>query len=95
MLQGRALLPIRDATHMFNAPAVDPLSPGLREALSVSGTEYRILLNRLQTDRKVNARTVVLALPGRQMVGGLADRSKPAPPTASGVGWLRGMDLNR
>ena len=32
-----------------NAPAVDPLSPGLPEALGVSGTEYRILLNRLQT----------------------------------------------
>jgi len=70
------LLPIREAAHMFNAPAVDPLSPGLPEVLGISGTEY--LLNRLQTDRKLNPRTVVLALPDGQTVGGLDDRTQQA-----------------
>jgi len=76
LLEESLLLPIRAAAHIFNAPAVDPLSPGLPEVLGVSGAEY--LLNRLQTHRKVDPRTVVLALPEDQVVDGLDHRTQQA-----------------
>jgi hypothetical protein len=69
------LLRIRDIDHMFNAPAVDPLSMGLPEVLGISGAEY--LLSQLRT-RQIKLETVTLALPDGRIVPGLADQTQQA-----------------
>jgi hypothetical protein len=74
-LANTLLLPIRDMDHMFNAPPVDALSPGIPEILGISGTEY--LLDQLRTG-EVKPQTVVLALPDGQIVPGLAGQTQRA-----------------
>jgi hypothetical protein len=67
------LLAITDLTHMFNAPAVDPLSRGLPEILGVSGVEY--LLDQLRHD---NTKTLQLILPEREILPRIAEHIQQA-----------------
>jgi|SRR5215831_5200991 len=67
------LLPITDLTHMFNAPAVNPLSRGLPEILGVSGVEY--LLHQF---RHKDTSTLRLVLPEREIIPGLAEQVQRA-----------------
>jgi hypothetical protein len=55
-------LTLTDASHLFNAPPVDPMSPSPAEALGVAGVEH--LISRLHMDKKLlRMRKLVLVLP--------------------------------
>lgn len=69
-------LVIRDIDHMFNAPAVDPLSPGILEILGITGSE--ILLQRLETRSGSLLTTVQLIVPENKFSPGLAVRTENA-----------------
>ena len=69
-------LPLRDMAHMFNAPPVDPLSPGLPEVLGISGAEY--LLQQLEIRRPVKLKTVQLVVPEGKFSPGLAGQTERA-----------------
>jgi hypothetical protein len=59
---GELSLPLNDIEHLFNAPRVDPSSPGPLEGLGISGVEY--LLSQLHLDKtRQRARTLTLTLP--------------------------------
>ena len=58
-------LSLNDIAHLFNAPRVDPFSPGVLEGLGVSGVEH--LLNLLHMDRaRQRARSLTLRLPAEK-----------------------------
>lgn len=69
-------LPMRDMAHMFNAPAVNPLSPGLPEVLGISGAEY--VLQQLEIRRPVKLTKVRLVLPESQFSPSLATQTEHA-----------------
>lgn len=54
-------LPLRDMSQMFNAPPVDPLSPGLPESLGITGVEY--VLQQLEIKRPMKLTTLKLVVP--------------------------------
>ena len=59
---GELSLPLTDLAHLFNAPRVDPLSPGPLEGLGISGVDY--LLSLLHLDKKrQRAHTLTLSIP--------------------------------
>ena len=59
------VLQLNDVAHLFNAPRIDPLSPGPVEGLGISGVEY--LLNQLHLDKtRQRADTLTLHLPAEK-----------------------------
>jgi hypothetical protein len=69
-------LPMRDVAHLFNAPPVDPLSPGLPEVLGISGVEY--VLQQLETKRPVKLKSVRLVVPEGKFSPALAGETEHA-----------------
>jgi hypothetical protein len=61
---------------MFNAPAVDPLSPGPSEALGISGAEY--LLLQLEVWRRSSFTTVQLIMPEEKVFPALSHQTEQA-----------------
>jgi len=63
---GELTVRLTDASHLFNAPPVDPMSPSPAEALGVAGVEH--LLSRLYMDKKLlQSRKLVLELPAEKI----------------------------
>ena len=73
---GTCLLPMRDMAHMFNSPAIDPLSPSPPEVLGVSGVKY--VLQQLETRRRAKAETLRLVLPESKVTPGLSEQTRQA-----------------
>ena len=70
---GELSLPLTDLAHLFNAPRVDPFSPGPLEGLGISGFDY--LLSLLHLDKKrQRARTLKLSLPAEKASAASADQ---------------------
>lgn len=67
---------MRDMAHMFNAPPVDPLSPGLPEIFGVPGADY--LVQQLEIERHVKLETVRVIVPKEKFFPGLADQTQRA-----------------
>ena len=59
---GELSLPLADLAHLFNAPRVDPLSPGPLEGLGISGVDYLLSLLHLDKQRQ-RAHTLTLSIP--------------------------------
>ena len=69
-------LALRNIAHLFNAPAVDPLSPALPEVLGVSGVEY--VLKQLEIKRPVKLTTVQIVVPESTFSPDLAGQAEHA-----------------
>lgn len=67
---------MRDMSHMFNAPLIDPLSPGLPDVLGISGAEY--LLQQLEIRRPIKLRTVQVVVPDGRFFPDLAGQTEHA-----------------
>ena len=59
------LLPLNDLAHLFNAPRIEPLSPGPLEGLGISGFDYLLSLLHLN-NRWKHTRTLTLLLPAEK-----------------------------
>jgi hypothetical protein len=70
---GELSLPLTDLAHLFNAPPVDPLSPGPLEGLGISGIDYLLSLLHLENKRQ-RTRTLTLSLPAEKAAAASAQQ---------------------
>ncbi|MCX6911769.1 MAG: hypothetical protein NT167_01705 [Verrucomicrobia bacterium] len=70
---GELSLPLTDPAHLFNAPRVDPLSPGPLEGLGISGFDYLLGLLHLDNKRQ-RTRTLTLSLPAEKAAAASAEQ---------------------